>query len=96
MTRIFEVEDKFGRKIHLSDERWKHIVTEHSVLANKIEDIKDVLSNPLFVGKSKYDENVKYYYKYHKSLSKYLMVSVKYLNGEGFVITAFYTSKLEK
>ena len=77
MTWIFEVEDKSGRKIHLSNERWKHIVTEHSILANKIEDIKDTLSNPLFIGKSKYDEKVRFYYKFYKNLSKYLFVSVK-------------------
>jgi len=39
---------------------------------------------------------VRFYYKFYKNLSKYLLVSVKYLNGEGFVITAFYTSKIEK
>ena len=96
MNWIFEVKDKSGRKIHLSDERWKHIVIEHSDLANKIEDIKDAVSNPLIIGKSVYDENVRYYQKYYKKLSKYLLVSVKYLNGEGFIITAFYTSKPEK
>ena len=53
MVWIFEIRDKSGRKIHLSDERWKHIVTEHSGLANKIEDIKDILLNPLIIGKSK-------------------------------------------
>ena len=96
MVWIFEIRDKSGRKIHLSDERWKHIVTEHSGLTNKIEDIKDILLNPLIIGKSKYDENVRYYQRYYKKLSKYLLVSVKYLNGEGYIITAFYTSKLEK
>ena len=96
MTWIFEVEDKSGRKIHLSDERWKHIVTEHANLSDKIEDIKDTLANPLTIRRSKYDEKVRFYYKFYKNLSKYLLVSVKYLNGEGFVITAFYTSKIEK
>lgn len=96
MTIIFEIKDKSGRKIHLSDERWKHIVTEHSSLANKIEDIEDTLISPLIIGKSENDENVRYYQKYHKKLSKYLLVSVKYLNGKGFVITAFYTGKPEK
>ena len=96
MTWIFEVEDKSGRKIHLSDERWKHIVNEHANLSDKIEDIKDTLANPLTIRRSKYDEKVRFYYKFYKNLSKYLLVSVKYLNGEGFVITAFYTSKIEK
>ena len=96
MTWIFEIEDKSGRKIHLSKERWKHIVTEHSDLANKIEDIKDCLTNALTIKHSKYDEKVRWYFRYYKRLSKYLMVSVKYLNGEGFIITAFYISNLPK
>ena len=96
MTWIFEIIDKSGRKIHLSKEQWKHIMTEHSELANKVEEIKDTLTNPLTIKHSKYDENVRWYFKYYKKLSKYLMVSVKYLNGEGFMITAFHTSKLPK
>lgn len=40
MDWIFEIKDKSGRDVHLSRERWKHIMTEHSKLANKIEDIK--------------------------------------------------------
>ena len=96
MNWIFEIEDKSRRRIHLSKEQWKHIVTEHSDLANKIEDIKDTLTNPLTIKPSKYDENVRWYFRYNKKISKYLMVSVKYLNGEGFIITAFHISKLSK
>lgn len=96
MPRIFEIKAKSGRVVYLTDERWKHISTEHPLLANKIEDIKDALVAPLSIRKSKFDENVRHYYKYYKNLRKYLMVSVKYLNGGGFVITAFYTNKLEK
>mgnify|MGYP001613027425 FL=1 len=96
MAWIFEVEDKSGRKIHLSNERWKHIAAEHPKLSDKIENIKDTLLYPLTIKNSKYDERVRFYYKFYKKLSKYLLVSVKYLNGEGFVITAFYTNKLEK
>ena len=96
MPWIFEIKDKSGRKIHLSNERWHHIVTEHSILANRLEDIKDTLINPSTILPSKYDEKVRFYYKFYKKMSKYLLVSVKYLNGEGFIITAFYTQKLEK
>ena len=52
----FEIKDKTGRKIHLSDERWNHIVTEHPELANKIEEIKEILLNPLIIGRSKNEE----------------------------------------
>jgi len=96
MDYIFELTDKRGKKIHLSKERWNHICEEHPYLSDKIEEIKDTIINPLTVVESIYDEKVKFYYKYLKNLSKYLLVSVKYLNGTGYVITAFYTKKLEK
>ena len=47
MTWIFEVEDKSDRKIHLSDERWKHLNQEHPEVAPYLEDIKETLKNPL-------------------------------------------------
>ena len=96
MDWIFEIKDKSGRKIHLSKERWNHIVTEHSKLANKIEDIQDAMINPLIIIRSTNDDKVRFYFKYLKVLRKYLLVSVKYLNGEGYIITAFHTRKLIK
>jgi|GEM_PF-4443251 len=44
MTWIFEIEDKSGRKIHLSDERWKHLNQDHPEVAPFLEDIKEMLS----------------------------------------------------
>ena len=97
MTWIFEVEDKSGRKIHLSDERWKHLNQEHPEVAPYLEDIKETLKNPLKITTYEYDENVKYYYKYFKEreLAKYLLVIVKYLNEHGFIITAYFVRNLK-
>jgi len=36
------------------------------------------------------------YYVYYKLERHYLLVSVKYLNGEGYVATAFITRKIIK
>jgi len=76
MTWIFEVEDKSGRKVHLSDERWKHLNQEHPEVAPYLEDIKETLKNPLKITTYEYDENVKYYHKYFKEResAKYLLV----------------------
>ena len=92
---IFEIIDKNKRKIHLTKERLKHI-QKHPHLHEPIEDIKDVLENPLAI-RYEDDESVLYFYKEFKQMPKlerYLMVSVKYLNGNGFVITAFFTNKI--
>ena len=93
MTWIFEFEDKSGRKIHLSNERWKHINQEHPEVAPYIEEIKETLKNPIKITDYEFDDKIKYYYKYLKereSKAKYLLVIVKYLNNHGFIITAYF------
>ncbi len=42
-----------------------------------------------------YNKSVRWYYKYNKQMKRYFKVSVKYLNGEGYVITVHYTRKIE-
>ncbi|MBI3027663.1 hypothetical protein HYY70_06140 [Candidatus Woesearchaeota archaeon] len=97
MTWIFEVKDKSGRKIHLSDERWKHLNQEHPEVAPYLEDIKETLKNPVKITEYELDENVKYYYKYFKEResAKYLLVIVKYLNEHGFIITAYFVRNIK-
>ena len=88
--------DKSKRKVYLSQERWGHITAKHKNMANKLEDIKRALINPLIIVPHKYNENMKNYYLYYKLDKDYLLVSVKYLNGNGFVATAFITKKIMK
>ena len=59
MARIFETEDKSGRKIYLSDERWNHLNQEHPEVAPYIEDIKETLKNPVKITTYEFDENIK-------------------------------------
>ena len=65
---------------------------EHSEV-NDLTEIEDALIKPDILHESDYDENVSWYFKYNKKRKEYLMVSVKYLNGTGYIITAYYTSK---
>lgn len=91
---IFEMSDKSGRLIHLSKERWnEHIRPLHPDLIGPEELIK-VIENPDKILESDRDEYVRWYFLYNKNKKKYLKVSVKYLNGEGYVITAHYTRKI--
>lgn len=94
--RIFEIRDRSGRLIYLTDEQWKHIAKEHPEI-NRIEDIEETLKNPLKITTYEYDNSIKYYYKYFKErkITKYLMVIVKYLNGEGFVITVYFVKYIK-
>jgi len=96
MKRAFEVKDKTSRKIYITKERLGHI-KKHPKIQNKIEDIKSILKNLHTIKRHEIDEDARYYYGYFKDndpLEKYLLILVKYLNGEGFIITAFFTNKI--
>ncbi len=94
MDFIFEVIDKTGRKIHLSKERWKHICAKHSDMTDKVEYIKNTLRNPTLIIPHKFADDMRNYYLYYKPEKCYFLVSVKYLNHEGYVTTAFMTKKI--
>ena len=95
MTCVFEVIDKTGRKIYMPVSSWKHINLHHPDVSNKFEDIKDVVITPLIIKQDIGDEGLHYYYKYFKSKRTYLLVLVRYLNGEGFIITSFYVKNIK-
>ena len=93
MAWVFEIIDKSGRKIHLSKERWIHINEEHPEISPYLEELQEALKRPDKIASFEYDEDVRYYYKYlkhRKQTAKHLLLIVKYLNGEGFIITAYF------
>lgn len=94
MVRIFEIKDKDNKIIYLTDEQWKHIITRHSDV--NIEEMKETILNPLIIKQDKIDRFLLYYYRFNKLKRSYLMVAVKYLNDEGFIITGFYTKHIRK
>ena len=96
MEFVFEVTDKTGRKIHLSKERLKHI-QRHPHMQDSIENLKLTLTNPTATRYDEIDKKIVYFYKEFKEMNsskRYLLVSVKYLNEEGFIITSFFTNKI--
>jgi len=95
MQIIFEVMDKTRRNIRLTGKQWSHIRMDHPEVEDE-EVIKDAIKNPDKITQP-YEGTKHYYYKYfkhRKSSDKYLMVIVNYLNGEGFIITAYYVSHI--
>lgn len=91
---VFEITDKSGRLIHLSKERWnQHIRPLHPDIEDP-EELTKVLKNPDKILESDRDISVRWYFLYNKKKKKYLKVSIKYLNGDGYVITAHYTCKI--
>ncbi len=96
MGYVFEMIDKTGRRIHLTNDKWEHITTKHPEMSSpeKLEEVKQTLANPLTIAPNKYDIMKRNYYWYYKEKKRYLLVAVKYLNGEGHISTAFITRKI--
>ncbi len=92
MNHIFEIIDKSGRRIRLTKRQWEHITTSHAEMSNYLEEIKRNLQNPLEITYHEIGNLRKYFtfLKHRKHSEKFLRVIVKYLNGEGFVITAHF------
>ena len=99
MSFVFDVADRTGRKIHLSKERWSHVtspMSPHAYMINYLEEIKLTLIQPDSIIGSHNDESKVNYYKYAKENKEYFRVIVKYLNGNGFVITAYIVRNISK
>ena len=93
---VFEVTDKTGRKIRLTQKQWKHI-QKHPHMDESLERIKETIKNPTTIRYDEFNEKLIYFYREYKNMEsreRYLFLSVKYLNGDGFVITSFYTNKI--
>lgn len=86
---FFEVIDIFGKKIRTTKSYWEKIKTvKHKELKYGSSDIKKALVKPDEVRRSVTDATI---FLYAKKIKKYdiLIVAVKVLNGEGFLVTAY-------
>ena len=93
MDIIFEIVDKKGRKIRMTGWNWEHIIRRHPNISSEKEKIIEPRENPDKITNSLKDEKARFYYKYYKhrkSKNKFLMILVKYLNGDGFIISAHF------
>ncbi len=96
MAKVLEVKDRNGKIVYLTDERYKHIL-KHPEMQNILGIIENTVKNPDKMLQYSLDPAIRFYHTHHKnrkSNAKYLRVVVKYLNGEGFVITAFFVASI--
>ncbi|MBI1923216.1 hypothetical protein HYR99_03090 [Candidatus Poribacteria bacterium] len=90
--------DFHGRDIRLTDERLAHIL-EHPEMQGQEQRIAETLLTPDSVILSHRDSTVHLYHKLFDQTPvtrKYLVVAVKYLDPDAFVLTAFFTDKEKK
>ena len=67
------------------------------MMANYVGEMQQALKSPTVITTSLADDSVRYYYLYLKNKTgpnKYLFLSVKYLNGDGFVLSSYFEDKI--
>lgn len=81
--------------IRLTDERWFHIVENHEDIAGYYFDVLETIANPTFVFEGDRDD---FWAVKLISERKAILVIYKELKkqNDGFVITAFFTTKIQK
>ncbi len=91
---LFEVASKLGRRIRVTKSYWGYILNvKHPSMRGLEEFVKSSLTEPIEVRKSKRDRSVHLYYG--KFEAKLLCCTiVKFLNGDGFIITAYLTRRM--
>ncbi|MEW6557453.1 MAG: DUF4258 domain-containing protein [Elusimicrobiota bacterium] len=93
---LFEVNCfHFNKKIRTTIEYWQRITNEkHPSIKGQENKIISVIQNPDEIRQSKKDSDVFLYYRLFDE--KYICVISKFLNDEGFIITAYSTTKIKE
>lgn len=95
---VFMGLSRVGKTIRLDENRWDHAL-EHPEMENQIIRVRETVVNPDEVKESAYDPSIWLFYKFYNDTpvtEKFLLVAVKILNGEGFIVTAFFTDRVKR
>jgi hypothetical protein len=90
--------DYRGRGIRLTAERRAHIL-EHPEMAAQFERIVETITAPETVIVTAADATIHVYHRYYETTpvtSKFLLVAVKVLAEDAFVLTAFFSRREKK
>ncbi len=95
---LFKILSKIQKIVSLDEDRWRHIL-EHPEMKNQLDRIEETVADPDEVRESVHDPSVLLFYKLYQETpvtEKYLLVIVKTVDEEGFIITAFLTDRAKK
>ncbi|MGQ9556210.1 MAG: hypothetical protein ACUVWR_19080 [Anaerolineae bacterium] len=90
--------DYQNRAARLTQERWMHVL-EHPEMIDQYGRIAETLAAPHLVIATARDKTVHTYHRLYERTPvscKYLVVAVKLLEGDAFMLTAYFTSKVKK
>ncbi len=86
---------KNGVPIRLTSERWQHITTGHPEISDYYYEILETIESPEIIYEGNNDARIAVK-KMKERNDKFVVVIYKELNNEGFVITAYFSSKKQE
>ena len=92
------LQDLTGRLIRFPEERLAHVL-EHPEMEGQTDKVAETLAAPDGIIESRHDATVHLYYRLYDETpvtQKFLLVAVKLLDDDAFIITAFLTSRAPK
>ena len=93
-TPKFEVTSSLGKRITISSEYWQKIVeTKHPIMRDREALVKQTLTSPDQVRRSRKDPAVHLYYRSDEG--RFCCVVARHLNGDGFIVTTYLTDKIK-
>lgn len=97
-TDVIEIIDSRNNvPIRLTYKQWAHIVEAHDYMSGCLDIVIETLSEPDCIARGWTDELIALRHYAETVISeKTVIVVYKELNGDGFVITAFMTSRPEQ
>lgn len=91
----FEVTCVLGKQISVTPAYWRKIIRfKHPAMAGKEAEVQQTLTDADEVRESKSDATVRLYYR--AAGDNHLCVVVKHLNGDGFIITTYFTERIKE
>jgi len=93
-----ELRDVWGNRVRLTEERRAHLL-EHPEMRGQEDKLAETLFEPDVIIQSQSDDTVRLFHRLYRRLAigdNYLCVVVKYLEGDIFVITAYFTDKIKR
>lgn len=90
--------DHKGLNIRLTDERREHIL-QHPEMEDQLDRVRETLQSPQIVVSTNADSTVHVYHRFYEITpvtSKFLLVVIKLLEDDAYVLTAFYSRREKK
>jgi hypothetical protein len=87
MTVLASIEDPDGRRVELTEERWRHITADHPEMTERLDDVTETVTNPgkRFAGR---EANEEWFYREGVGPTRWLNVVVIYETDRAFIVTS--------